>query len=231
MKPSSLSWLLSVNSTANQMKVASTSPSLAMSPSVSTPRREQHAEAEERDRRRVEPERRGRRPQRRPCRRRSRRRSSRRGGAARARGSASRAAAGASGVAVTSGADELVEQERQQRHRGERRHGRRRASHEPKPISTPTPRAISAPSGFAAIAVNHSAEDSAQARHAGEHQEAPEPSRPAVARLRARGLGERQRERIEHARARGVAGKRGRDQAVDQEDAVAEARASSGRTG
>ena len=37
MKPSSLSWLLSVKSTANQMNVASTSPSLAMSSSVRTP--------------------------------------------------------------------------------------------------------------------------------------------------------------------------------------------------
>ena len=37
MKPSSLSWLLSVKSTANQMNVASTSPSLAMSSSVMTP--------------------------------------------------------------------------------------------------------------------------------------------------------------------------------------------------
>ena len=37
MKPSSLSWLLSVKSTANQMNVASTSPCLAMSPRVITP--------------------------------------------------------------------------------------------------------------------------------------------------------------------------------------------------
>ena len=37
MKPSSFSWLLNVKSTANQMKVASTSPSSATSPSVSTP--------------------------------------------------------------------------------------------------------------------------------------------------------------------------------------------------
>ena len=37
MKPSSLSWLLSVKSTANQMNVASTSPCLAMSSRVMTP--------------------------------------------------------------------------------------------------------------------------------------------------------------------------------------------------
>ncbi len=33
------------------------------------------------------------------------------------------------------------------------------SSHEPKPISTPNVRAISAPIGLAAIAVNHSADD------------------------------------------------------------------------
>ena len=33
------------------------------------------------------------------------------------------------------------------------------ASQEPKPISTPYPRAISAPSGFAAMAVNHRADE------------------------------------------------------------------------
>ena len=37
MKPSALSWPLRVKSTANQMKVASTSPSFAMSPRVKTP--------------------------------------------------------------------------------------------------------------------------------------------------------------------------------------------------
>ena len=37
MKPSLFSWLLSVNSDANQMNVASTSPSLAISLSVRTP--------------------------------------------------------------------------------------------------------------------------------------------------------------------------------------------------
>ena len=37
MKPSALSWPLRVKSTANQMKVASTSPSFAMSSRVKTP--------------------------------------------------------------------------------------------------------------------------------------------------------------------------------------------------
>ena len=37
MNPSSFNWLLSVKSTANQMKVARTSPWLAMSASVITP--------------------------------------------------------------------------------------------------------------------------------------------------------------------------------------------------
>ena len=56
MNPSSLSWLLSVNSTANQMKVASTSPSFAMSAERQHAGGEQHAEAEERDRGRVDAE-------------------------------------------------------------------------------------------------------------------------------------------------------------------------------
>ena len=64
MNPSSFSWLLSVKSTANQMNVARTSPSFAMSLERQHAGREQHAEPEKRDRCRVEPQRRRRRPQR-----------------------------------------------------------------------------------------------------------------------------------------------------------------------
>ena len=128
MKPSSLSSPLIVKRTANQMKVASTSPSLAMSPSVKHAGDEQRAEAEERDRGRVDAERRGRRPQRDhadegrrhdllvPAQRPERRQRLPR----RARGLGRRR---------DLGPDHLVEDERQQRHRHERRDdGGRRAT-------------------------------------------------------------------------------------------------------
>ena len=55
-------------------------------------------------------------------------------------------------------------------------------SHEPKPISRPWPRAISAPSGLAAIAVNHSADDTVRLAM-------PENIRKAATRGRVAGTG------------------------------------------
>ena len=124
MKPSSFSCVLIVNSSANQMKVPSTSPSFARSSG------RQHAGDHEDGRAR------GTRP---PSRRSAMTdaapqsatittnvivtiHSSRLSGPSAA--SAARAAAGASGVAVTSGAHHLVEQARQQRHRDQRGHRR-----------------------------------------------------------------------------------------------------------
>ena len=72
--------------------------------------------------------------------------------------SASRAAAGAPGVARTSGAVSLKSTNGSSAIAASV--GTDEASsHDPKPISTPKVRAISAPSGFAAIAVNQSADD------------------------------------------------------------------------
>ena len=70
------------------------------------------------------------------------------------------------------------------------------------------------------MAVSHSADESAQAGDAREHQKAAEPRRPRSLWPRAGRLGQRERERIQHAGARGVARKRRRDDAIDEEDAV-----------
>ena len=128
MNPSSFNWLLSVNSTANQMKVASTSPCCAMSCERDRAGGEQHAQAEKRDGRRVESERRRQLPTAPPCRRRRRGRSIRRASADRAPRAPSGPRPGASGVDAHFGSDELVEQQRQQRHRADASARRRRAA-------------------------------------------------------------------------------------------------------
>ena len=120
------------------------------------------------------------------------------------------------------GRDDLVEDERQQGHRGERRD---RGGDEP-----------GAEADLEAVAAGdlgpervrgHGREPErrrdGQARHAREHQEAAEAPAALVPGLRARRLGHREHERVEDAGAGGVARERGRDHAVDEEDAVAEA--------
>ena len=136
--------------------------------------------------------------------------------------SARRAARGASGVAVTSGADDLVEDERQEGHRGE---GRDRGGDEPG--AEADLEAVAAgdlrPEGVRGHGREPEGRRDGQARHAREHQEAAQAPAALVARLRPRRLGHRQHQRVEDAGAGGVAREGGRDHAVDQEDAVAEA--------
>ena len=158
MKPSLFSWLLNVNSDANQMNVASTSPCPAMSLGVSTlvasmipsPRNatavgstcrvlaSPHSTTMPR---KVIPT----------------------TFWSRVRGPSSasvlRASAGAFGMAVTSGL--MILYKRNGTRTIARSVGTTDAtSHEPKPMFTPLFLAISAPSGLPAIAVSHSAEDS-----------------------------------------------------------------------
>ena len=173
MKPSSFSWLLSVKSTANQMKVASTSPSLAMSSSVRTPVASRT--------------RRGR----------GTRRPSNRAPASTAdaqsatmpserrehdlfldalsgpsAASARRAAAGASGVAVTSGRNQPVEQQRQQRPCPRASAREAASSHEPNPISTPKRSRDLRPERVGGHRRQPERRRQAQADDAREHQEA-----------------------------------------------------------
>ena len=182
MKPSSFSWLLSVNSTREPDERREHVAFLRDVVERQHAGREQDAEPEKRDRRRVEPERRRRRPQRHHADERDERRSSRRGVSGPSAASAWRAAAGASRRRRDFRADDPVEHERQRRPSPTSVGTDAASSHEPNPISTPTRFAISAPSGLAAIAVSHSADDSAEARHAGEHQEAAEAPPVRVAR-------------------------------------------------
>ena len=232
MNPSSFSWLLSVKSTANQMNVASTSPSLAMSSSVSTPVASSTPSPRKATAVESSPSVAADAPQRDHARRRSPSTifSSRLSGPSAA--SACRAAAGASGVAVTSGADELVEQQRQQHHR------RRASAPRPRAATSRTP--ISTPNGLRDLGAErvggHRGQPERrrqrQARDAREHQEARRARRrDGSPGLRAGGLGQRERQRVEHAGARGVARKRRRDHGVHEEDAVGRGRAWTGRTG
>ena len=136
--------------------------------------------------------------------------------------SAARAARGASGVAVTSG--RIIVNSSQGSNAIATSVGTDAAtSHEPKPISRPWPRAISAPSGLAAIAVNHSADDTVRLAMPENIRNAPTRGRVPVPGCGTHGLGNRQRERVEHAGPGRVAGKRRSDQAVHEEDAVAQA--------
>jgi hypothetical protein len=82
-------------------------------------------------------------------------------------------------------------------------------------------RAISAPSGFAAIAVNQSADDRLRLTMPEYMMNAP--SAPArVARLDPGGVRQREGNRVEDARSRGVARKGRRDHRVEQEDRIRE---------
>ena len=214
MNPSSLSWLLSVKSTANQMKVASTSPCWRCLAGEDAGG-EQDAEAEKRDGGRIDPERCGR-PRERPCRRTRRARSSR---AARA-APAPRARLGRPAPRALPAARAI----------SQKRNGGIRAmpasvgteaatSHDPKPISTPKVRAISA-HRVGGHRRQPQRRRQAQAGDAGEHQEARRGAVLSVAGLRAGRVGQRERQRIEDARTGGVARKRRRDERVHQEDAV-----------
>ena len=58
----------------------------------------------------------------------------------------------------------------------------------------------------------------AQACHARKHEKRADTLAAGLAGLRTRGIGQRERERIKHARARRVAGKRWRDDRVEDED-------------
>ena len=218
MNPSSFNWLLSVKSTANQMNVASTSPWLAMSSSVMTPvtssaPRPRNAIAVE-----SSPKRRGRRPERDHddeddqddpflARERAERRE--------------RLPRGGRRVwrRPHFGSDEPVEDDRQQRHRAERRHGRgEQPSAEPDLDAEPA-------GDLGAERVGRHRRQPQRRRHAeaGDariHQERAEPPPVRAIGLRAGRIGQRQRQRIEHAGARGVAGKRRRDHGVEQEDRI-----------
>ena len=218
MKPSSLSWLLSVNSTANQMNVASTSPSCRMSSSVSTPDarrppRPRNATAVESS------------PsvaadaqsETMPANATITTFSSRVSGPSAA--SARRAAAGASGVDVSSGA--MIRYSTSGISTMPASVGTDAASsQDPNPISTPKPFAISAPIGLAAIAVSHSAEERLRLTMPENIRKLPRRWRLLVAGLRAGRVGQRKREREDDAGARRVARKRRRDEAVHEEDAV-----------
>ncbi len=143
--------------------------------------------------------------------------------------SARRAAAGASGVAVDFGRDQPVQQQRHQRHADQRRHRRGE-----QPRAEPDLDAEGSRDLGAERVRGHRRQPErrrqAEADDAGEHQEAADASAAVlVARCRAAGFGEREGERIDDAGARGIARKGRRDQAVDQEDAVGQARASNGR--
>ena len=133
--------------------------------------------------------------------------------------SARRAAAGASGVAVRSGAIS------QWRSGGMSAMptsvgSEAASSHDPNPISTPNDRAISAPIGLAAIAVIQSADDRLRLTMPENIRKRPDAPATVVAGLGAAGFGERERQRIDDAGARGVAREGRRDQAVHQEEAV-----------
>ena len=120
------------------------------------------------------------------------------------------------------GRDDLVEDERQEGHRGE---GRDRGRDEPG--AEADLEAVAAGDLRAERVRGHGREPEGrrdgQARDAREHQEAAEALAALLSRLRARRLGHRQHERVEDAGAGGVAGEGGGDHAVDEEDAVAEA--------
>ena len=88
------------------------------------------------------------------------------------------------------------------------------------------PRAISVPSGLAAIAVSQSADDRLRLAMPENIRKAPRRRASRLAGSGARGARQRVRERIEHARPRGVARKRRRDHRVHEEDGVRQARAS-----
>ena len=176
-------------------------------------RGEQDAEAEERHGGRIDPQRRGGRP-RAPtiADEGGERRSSRRGRAARARRARGRAAAGASGVDCHLGGDELVEEQRHQRHAGERRHRRGEQPRAEADLDAERAARSPRPSGLAAIAVSQSADDRLRLAMPENIRKRPEARRYVVARLRARRFGQREGERIEDAGAGGVARKGRRDE-------------------
>ena len=101
------------------------------------------------------------------------------------------------------------------------------SSHEPKPISTPNGLAISAPSGLAAMAVSHSADETLRLAIPEIHQKAAEPSARRIVWPRACRLGERKRQRKQHAGASGVAWKCRRDDAIDEEHAIGQSQCGS----
>ena len=204
MNPSSLSWPLNVKSTANQMKVASTSPSLAMSSSVSTPvasstprprnaiavessprvaadAPERH-HAGERDRHDLLVRLKG------PM-----------------RGERLPAPLAAPRASPSLRAESPCKQQGSSAMADERRDRRGDEPRAEADLDAVAARRSPRRAGFAAIAVNHSAEDRVRLAMPENIRKAPEPRPRSGARRRTHGLGHRQRQRIEHAGARGVA--------------------------
>ena len=103
-------------------------------------------------------------------------------------------------------------------------------SHRPNPISSPTSRAISAPSGLAAIAVSHNADDRLRLAMPEYIKNAPSRRRSGRFTFAPAASASETASGIQHAGARGAAGKRRRDHRVEQEDRIRRGPASIGRT-
>ena len=121
------------------------------------------------------------------------------------------------------GREDLVDEERQDREADERRRRRRRRATSRRRSGSPSDLPISAPSGLPAIAVSQSADESVRVAIAAEHQVRAHLLARRLVGLRAAALGERERQRVEHARAGRVAREGRRDDGVEEEDAVAQA--------